>query len=536
MQEDKEDKGRSGDVSKLVVYATDVIIVLLSATLLSIPAESGNLWAFSFIALVPLLLRMRDRSYWAIFLMAFFTFFLYFLLALEWIDSYGIHWRFTMVFMKAFLYSPAFVISFWLKRKYNSHFYATILPALITLIEYKQTLGFFAFPWMLLCHTQHANLPLIQICSITGSFGISFLIIYINSSMGEIITGRHKPEIFKLAIGPALLVIFAGLYGAVTLSHPVPEGDIDVILAQGSESTQRQWSGDYTQRALNNYRRVTADEIGAEIYGGDSGAEPDAERLIIWPETSIPDAFTRRDIRLQIVDLARRLNSTIITGCMTYFPGESEVFSEDSVSSDEVDYDKYNSLVAFEPDGTIVPMYSKVHLVAFGEVIPLKDLITDWFPEYPWGDTDISPGTGWYVTDTSIGKIGSVICYESIFPQLTRIPVKDGAEILVGASNTSWFLRTRASYQHGYMDVFRAIENRIWFCRAATTGVSSVIDPQGRVIVNSDLFVEEALTAKVGLRNGMTFYTRYGDWPVVLCGAYIMIIMLGVFLVREGEG
>jgi apolipoprotein N-acyltransferase len=110
--------------------------------------------------------------------------------------------------------------------------------------------------------------------------------------------------------------------------------------------------------------------------------------------------------------------------------------------------------------------------------------------------------------------------------------MKDGAEILVLVSNTSWFGRTRASYQHARFDVYRAVENRTWFCRASTTGVTSVIDPYGRVLEQTELFKADAITVPVGLRTQTTIYTLLGDWVPALCGIFILILLLGAFLLK----
>jgi apolipoprotein N-acyltransferase len=194
-----------------------------------------------------------------------------------------------------------------------------------------------------------------------------------------------------------------------------------------------------------------------------------------------------------------------------------------------------NSLVAFYPDGTVTPVHSKVRVVPFGEVIPMKKLITGWFPDYYWGAEDISPGTGFHAVDTPAGKVGAAVCYESFFPQLTKRVIDKGAEILVLVSNTSWYDETRASYQHATFDVYRAVESGIWFCRAATTGISSVIDPKGNILFETKMFKSDAVTVGIGKRVGLTLYSRWGDWVPALCGIYILMLLLGVFLVREEE-
>ena len=437
--------------------------------------------------------------------------------------------------MNAVSYGAVFVIYFWFMRKYQSHFYTTLLPSLFVLIEFKQTIGFLGFPWPLLCHSQYANLGLIQIASITGCWGVTFLIVQINETLAHLFEGGFRPKILPIAIMPIVLVGIYGLWGALSLAKKVPEGNIEATIVQGSESTNVQWTNAFNRQEIDEYTDLTIDELSRNIELNDSEEGKAINRLVIWPETAVPDAVRSRMSLTRILALASNYDATFLVGCLTDGPGESKPLDLATAWKTRDSYHEYNSIVAFEPDGKVVPVYSKFHLVPFGEVIPLSKLITKWFPEYPWGSEDVSAGTGFHVADTQVGKIGAVVCYESFFPQIFRGEVEKGAQIMVLGSNTSWFGRSMASYQHARFDVYRAVENGIWFCRAATTGVSSIIDPQGHIIVETELFKARAVTARVGLRSGETLYTILGDWLPGLCGIYFLVLMLGVFLLKENH-
>jgi apolipoprotein N-acyltransferase len=519
--------------SKFIRTGADIVTVLLTGVLLSLSIEDGRFWPVTFIALVPMLLRMWTRSYWSIFWIGFASFYLYLFYSLQWIDVYGLHWRIILCFMTSILYGAVFLIGFWLMRKYNFHFFALVIPSVFVLLEFKQTIGFLPLPWPLLCHTQVKNLALIQIASLGGCWLVTFLLVHVNEALAHLIAGHFKPKILPVAVSPVLLILCAGLWGALSLAQTPSSSDLLATVVQGSEPTNVAWTEGFNQHELNEYRQVTMQELTKERdieKINDTGGK---RRLIVWPETSIPEAVTDSNSMAQIQALAAAFDATFVVGCLTYQPGEGVPLDLHHPNPILKNYDEYNSLVVFDPDRSVTPMYSKFHLVPFGEVIPLKQVVTKWFPAYPWGSNDIMPGTGIHVANTNAGTIGGVVCYESFFPQIARREVADGAQVLVLGSNTSWFQRTRASVQHADYDVFRAVENGIWFVRAATTGVSSIIDPQGHVMVETEMFKPMAATVPIGLRKGTTLYTRVGDWVPGLSGIFVLMLLLGAFVVRQ---
>lgn len=525
--------GPKTDTNPPVQIGTDIVAVLLSATLLVLPMENGQYWLFAFVALLPVLLRMWTRTYLSIFFIGFATFFLYLFYTLQWIDTYGLHWRIFLVFMNSVSYGVAFVVGFWLMRRYRSHLFATVLPTILILLDFKQTIGFLGLPWPILCHSQAGNLPLIQIASITGCWGVTWIVVNVNEALAHLIAGGFRARVLPIAIVPIILIGASGLYGAVKLASSLPEPTIEATIVQWDESTNVQWTSQFNRRSIDAYSEMTIDEITIDPASPRTEAPSDLVRMVIWPETSVPDAARSLGTMNRIRMLANALNATFLVGCMTWSAGDGVPLDLSAGIPVPDSLGDYNSIVAFEPDGTVIPVYSKIHLVPFGEVIPLKEQVIKWFPQYPWGSGDVSPGNGFHVVQTQAGVVGAVVCYESFFPQPARNLVNNGAEILVLGSNTSWFGRTRASFQHARFDVYRAVENGVWFCRAATTGVSSVIDPQGRTLVETELFVADALTVPVGLRAGKTIYTRWGDWLPALCGVYFMLLLLGAFVVKR---
>jgi len=188
-----------------------------------------------------------------------------------------------------------------------------------------------------------------------------------------------------------------------------------------------------------------------------------------------------------------------------------------------------NSAVLLSPDGAIISTYDKIHLVPYGEYVPLRSLFP-FIEKITVGIGDFLPGEDPVVMKTPFAKIGTLICYEIIFPGLVRKFVDRDANVLVTITNDAWFGRTSAPYQHFYMAVFRAVENRVPVVRAANTGISGFIDSRGRIIRKSDIFVEATLTENVAIGNKKSFYTKHGDMFAYVCIACSLLMLINRLL------
>ena len=175
-----------------------------------------------------------------------------------------------------------------------------------------------------------------------------------------------------------------------------------------------------------------------------------------------------------------------------------------------------NSAFLLQPDGTLSGRYDKVHLVPYGEYVPLRRLFP-FIGKLVAGVGDFRPGKGFYPLTIDGHRLGVLICYEAIFPEAARDYKRKGAELLVNITNDAWFGRTSAPYQHLSMTVFRAIENRLYLVRAANTGISAIIDPTGEILSRTGLFERTVLKGEVKIIDERTFYAAYGDLFVYLC-------------------
>ena len=190
-----------------------------------------------------------------------------------------------------------------------------------------------------------------------------------------------------------------------------------------------------------------------------------------------------------------------------------------------------NSVIMLSPGTDAVEVYDKIHLVPFGEYVPLGNLFP-FIKKLVVAIGDFVHGKEITVMNAPFAKIGNLICYEIAFPGLVRKFVDKGANLIVTVTNDAWFGRTSAPYQHFSMAVFRAIENRVPVARSANTGISGFIDSRGRIIQKSDIFVKASLTNTISVGNEKSFYAGHGDVFAYVC-LIITSIMCMAGIVRK---
>ena len=184
-----------------------------------------------------------------------------------------------------------------------------------------------------------------------------------------------------------------------------------------------------------------------------------------------------------------------------------------------------NSAFLLSPQGSIVGRYDKVHLVPYGEYVPLRKMFP-FISKLVVGVGDFRSGEGYNPLTMDGHKLGVLICYEGIFPEASRAYKRMGADLLVNITNDAWFGRTSAPYQHLSMTVFRAVENRLYIARSANTGISAIIDPTGRIVAQTELFERTALRNTIRFINNKTFYSVYGDVFVLISMAALVCCII----------
>jgi apolipoprotein N-acyltransferase len=388
-----------------------------------------------------------------------------------------------------------------------------IAPVLWVCLEYCKSQLFTGFPWENLGYSQYLNLYLIQFADILGVFGLSFLIILVNVSLFEIITKRSKTEYIIVAV-VFLTLVSVYIYGIFRVSsidkilQNPSTPSMEVSLIQGNIDQSIKWNENYKKETLNIYEDISVKNIPAS--GG----------LIVWPETAAPFYFQDdNDLRRQIRNLAIKTKSDFIFGSVSYLR-----------KSHSVDF--YNSAYLLSKEGEVKGKYNKVHLVPYGEYVPLRNVFP-FIQGLTAGIGDFNTGDGYFPLSSVDRKIGVLICYEGILPFAARMYKKESAEILVNITNDAWFGSTSAPYQHLSMTIFRAVETRLYLVRAANTGISAIVDPRGHIVAQTNIFQKDSLKGKVKFLNIPTFYAEYGD---ILVGVCFMLIIFCLLWSWKGRG
>jgi len=501
-------------------YSTGISITLafVSGMLMAAAQEIHLQGAYliAFIGLVPLLIAIERKRPLSAFLLAFLAFFIYLIQPLGWMSQYGYPILFGLMVMEAAVYAFAFLFYNFIRERMNwrDPFLLT-LPMLIAIVEFKRSIGVWAFPWTYFAHSQTATLVFIQGASIWGAIGVGFLVVWINVFVFQFLKAfPNHPRKLLAGIPLLLMLAFNFSYGIQRMNDDsfLNTTAYPTTVAQRELSTFASWTQSYKNRAWSDYYNLTTREINKTQ--GQPG-------FVLWPENAIPDLL---NVRLSgITHLANTSNKSFIVGTLTYKP-------------EDADYDRdyfepwfilYNSVVSIAPNHGVCGIYSKVHLVPFGESIPMREHLA--ILEYPWGDKNLTEGRVINALPTSYGGVGAMICYESFFPSISRNLIMDGAKYLFLVSNTSWFGDSIATWQHSRYDVFRSIENGCYFARAATTGVSSIIDPRGRILHETQPFTKESFTEDIHPIQGLTLYTVFGDWVAYLSLIWFVITIMRIF-------
>ncbi|MBE6592747.1 MAG: apolipoprotein N-acyltransferase [Ruminococcaceae bacterium] len=379
-----------------------------------------------------------------------------------------------------------------------------VAAALWAVFEWSQTIGWWGVPWGRLPIGQSKYLVGLQTASYLGSYFVTFLIVAVNFLLAYALICHTKWK--RGVILAASLLVFQ--YGAGTLiwfTTDIEDGKaIKVACIQGNISSSDKWSDDSEIKTTEVYTRLVA-----------KAAEEGAE-LVVLPETAFPYDFDSDQyayFNKTFGDISKRYGIYVLVGAYTQ----------------EGEKDSLNSLICYAPSGErLDTVYSKQHLVPFGEYVPLRPLIETLIPplaELVLSSDDIDAGEGANVIETGEFAIGALICFDSIYEELTYDSVRNGAELICLATNDSWFSDSAALYMHNAQAQIRAIESGRYVTRAANTGISTVITPRGEVISMLDPLVEGNVYATVYARSADTVCVHIGNTFVWI----LFASLIGVF-------
>jgi apolipoprotein N-acyltransferase len=363
-----------------------------------------------------------------------------------------------------------------------------LAPALWVGAEVARAHFLSGFPWGLLGYIPSGRLTVIQVAAWTGVYGVSALVVLVNTLLARLaLGGPHRTLALAAVLVAAVLGGVLGL-GQARLAR-VEAGlasrpTVPVALVQGNIAQSLKWEPGARDATLRTYGDLTRQ------------AAP-GRRLVVWPEAAMP-AYVRLDpaALAWLTDLAAEVKTPLLIGA-------PDAFQERSVT-------RYlNSAFLVGSPGLLL-RYDKIHLVPFGEYVPLKRLL--FFVEAIAAEIgDFSPGQRRVVFPLAGAPFGVVICYEVIFPDLFRRFVQDGASFMVNITNDAWFGDSGGPLQHLAMVPLRAVENGVTVARAANTGVSALVAPTGAIGPRLELDRRGVLPVEVPAGAGGTFYTRHGD-------------------------
>jgi len=483
------------------------------------------------IGMAPFLLFLVGRKPFAAFLLSWIwgcTFFLgIFTWILNVVNYTYLHHAILIVYLGA--YFAVFGLIFNIAARSRGMLSASVAAPFIWIaLEYmRSNLSFMALPWGLLAHSQHQNHLIIQIAAIAGTHGVSMLIVAANVGLAMMIgcwmfrlnllketklpkLTRKTTITFSAAVVALLIMSIA--YGYSVISRPIEGRRIKVAVVQGNIEQWQKWDKKFAPLIMRTYKDLTL------------AAALDTPDFIIWPETATPKAInTDQQLFKEIREVAELAGTYLLLGSSQVYK-----FKKNDPKSAKVKNSAY--LVPPDPQLKLNQRYDKILLFPFGEYLPYKKTI-------PWDYISV-PDVGNYIRgkELVIFKLSDfqfsvTICWENLFSDFVRQFVKAGAQFIVNMTNEAWFGPSGAPYQFVSMNVFRAVENRVFVIRCTNTGISCFIDPNGRILNSvkddngKEVFIRGTASSEIVANNSSTLYTQFGDWL-----AWISVLLSVSFL------
>jgi apolipoprotein N-acyltransferase len=506
-------------------------LAVLSGIMLGCSFPPFPLGLLAWVGLVPLLTVLnafpRPRGAFRFIYVAMLVFHI---ITLNWTGGYAhmndvymmIAGAVTMTVHPLFYFIPL-GIYLVVRRHLGEQVALTTLPFLWVGYEYSHSLSEWSFPWLTLGNSQTYAISRIQFAEWTGVLGVSFWVVVLNVLAFMIVRAvvERKALRSRAVVMPAglmvLLAIAPSIHGWLVFRSAhndavAHRNAITVGIIQSNLDPWDKWtaSGYATVDLYMRMTRALVESTGV--------AKPD---LVLWPETAFPfDVLNaaNRDLLIALRNDLGRLNVSVLTGVPHRIAYADSTTAPASARRDNLTrqrYDWFNAAALIEPGSTESPWYGKMKMVPFAERVPYAEALA--FMDFlRWGvgigGWQIGPDTTVFQLKGSGARFSPLICYESTYPGFVAAFVRKGAEFITLITIDSWWDHMSGAYQHQQIAIFRAIENRRWIARCAVGGISSYIDPYGRVYDATTLFTQRMLSHTIERRTDRTFYTRHGDW------------------------
>jgi apolipoprotein N-acyltransferase len=381
------------------------------------------------------------------------------------------------------------------------------LPIAWAALELVRTHFPIGFPWNLLGYAAYKNTELIQFAEITGVYGVSALIMFFNAVVFQVAFRRasYRAQTASLTALTAIMLLLFG-FGAWRISNVrnMPtDGSFKVAMVQGNIPQSLKWDPNFLPESFKVYEDETAKAV-------ERGAD-----LVVWPEAAAAFLF-QPDDRYPVEYLSdKEYRDTLLQ--LARNTGKPILFGAPALATDSLGGGFYNRAYLVSGTGQIEGSYDKMILVPFGEYVPGREVFGYFVNRVVQGFGDMIPGTHQTIFDVSGAKLGVLICYESIFPDLTRREVKAGADVLVNITNDAWYGESSAPFQALAMAAMRSAETKVPMIRTANTGISAIISPTGAITFPTPLFKRGTEIENVGWRPVRTIYTVVGDLFSEIC-------------------
>lgn len=500
----------------MIKKSTSFFLALLSAFLLILSFPTFNSSFYVWIGLIPLLILIEgQKKIKDVFIFSYLCGCVFYAVMLYWfvyVDPLIAFLGYPALVLYLGLYFALFGVGVKLFERHPLVIRSLMAASWWVILDFLRGYIIGGFDWVSLGHSQFRNLPMIQIADITSVFGVSFLIIMVNASfliLGKCILQRNRwKESLSLLILTLILFISVYVYGYVRLKSEMKDiGQITIGIVQANTPQDLKWVRSAWPSILLDYQTLTLGLVDKQ---------PD---IIIWPETSFPGIIGEEEgLYDNLISFGKSINTPLMFG---------------SVIKEGEQY--YNAARLVSADGETLNDQKKMHLVPFGEYLPLRKFIPFISQFIPIGD--FSVGSDW-ILFRKLGKYKTInpfsvlICFEDSLARLSRKFVNEGAQLLINMTNDAWFADTRAPYLHVASAVFRSIENHRALVRVANSGVSCLILPNGKIAAylmnefGKKTFVRGRDVWNVPFSNVQTFYTKFGDFFILLCGLMLIVPIL----------
>jgi len=528
---------------KEIKWYIGLIFSLITAFLLLFSFPTYNINIFGFFALIPIFIIVYTSTIRKTLVYGIVSGFLFYCLYLFWMNAYL---AVVGVVVATLVYGGYFVITLLLINlagRALPKYRAVLTPFIWIAIEYIRSFGFLGFTFGSIGYTQHNFLRFIQIADIGGEPLVSFIIVLFNAGIAHmcVLLFEKRPVIQRkeLVTGALPLFVSTGLiiisliYGSIRLNEPIPKDPfMKLSLIQALSSPRTEWK---TEKWKTLKRLI-------DLSKKSQNENPDTD-LIVWTETAIrtslrPNFIYGSAYHMRIQRLIKSLNTYFIIGS----PDNYTVHKETKENQDKLtaiypgkneEEIWTNSAYLLNNSGEIIGKYDKIQLTPFGEHfppgrhLPFLQKVIDKFTD----SAGFTPGIEHTIFAYEKFKFGVVICWEGTYGYLIRKHVNNGADFMINISNDMWTQTKAGHFQHFTLTKFRAIENRIWFVRAANDGVTAFINPHGEVV--KILPIKEAgyITEEIGPKVRSTFYTSYGDTlPRISLAVLAISFIFSIFL------